>query len=268
MLIDTHCHIHEASYPLDISGVMDRAHQAGVMQMICVGTNEVSSREAIEFASNHDGAFASIGIHPHESNLDVRHISELVRFVSEASDEIEPKIVAIGEIGLDYFHESNSRDVKIQMLETQIELALKHSLPIIFHVRDAFDDFWPIFDNFPSIRGELHSFTDKVENIQKGLDRGLYIGVNGYSTFTKDESQKIMFAEIPLDRLLLETDAPFLTPVPFRGKTNEPAFVKNIAEYQGMIRHISFDEVATSTTANAELLFGLSRAKKLLSRYN
>jgi TatD DNase family protein len=142
-------------------------------------------------------------------------------------------------------------------LEAQIEVALHHDLPIIFHVREAFDDFWPIFDKYPGIRGELHSFTDSQENLAKALERGLYIGVNGISTFTKDEAQKAMFDAIPLDRLLLETDAPFLTPTPFRGKINEPAYVRNIAQYHAERRGISVEEIARVTSQNAKVLFAL-----------
>lgn len=254
MLVDTHCHIHEADYPLDIDSVIKRAHQANVKKMICVGTDESSSRLAIEFASKHEGIFCSIGVHPHESKGGCKVLAELV-------DRNNPKIVAIGEIGLDYFHMHSSREDQIRVLEEQIQLALKHDLPIVFHVRDAFDDFWPVFDNFKShsqhIRAELHSFTDNMKNAEEGLRRGLFIGVNGYSTFVKDEAQVSMFKNLPLDKLLLETDAPYLTPAPFRGKVNEPAYVKEIAEYHANIRDITFDEVATTTTANTKLLFGI-----------
>lgn len=254
MLVDTHCHIHEADYPLDIDGVIQRAHDAGVTKMICVGTDVSSSHRAIEFASGHDGIYCSIGVHPHEAKDGCKDLVELV-------DQNNPKIVAIGEIGLDYFHMHSPRDDQIRVLEEQIQLALKHDLPIVFHVRDAFDDFWPIFDNFQlqnkPIRGELHSFTDNMKNAEEGLKRGLYIGVNGYSTFVKDEAQQSMFKNLPLDKLLLETDAPYLTPAPFRGKVNEPAYVKEIAEYHANIRDITFDEVATTTTANTKLLFGI-----------
>jgi TatD DNase family protein len=138
-----------------------------------------------------------------------------------------------------------------------MQMALDHNKPIIFHVREAFDDFWPIFDNFSGIKGELHSFTDTKEQLERALARGLYIGVNGISTFTKDEAQKEMFATIPIERLLLETDAPFLTPVPFRGKVNEPAFVRSVAEHHAKIRGLSLDEITTVTTANATALFAL-----------
>jgi TatD DNase family protein len=267
MLIDTHCHIHDADYPLDVEQVIANAHQAGVMQMICIGTSAINSQLAIDFAKNHDGVFASAGVHPHEASSGLGQLSEIIRFATlenfSAGNLAKParKLVAIGEIGLDYHYDSTLRDVQIQVLTAQIELALKHDLPIIFHVREAFDDFWPVLDNFSStgqqIRGVLHSFTDTMANANEAIKRGLYIGINGYSTFTKDESQKAMFATLPLDKLLIETDAPHLTPIPFRGKVNEPAFVRKIAEFCGLTRQISVSEVENITTANARKLFNL-----------
>lgn len=251
MLIDTHCHIHSTDYSLDTNEVIKRARGADVDKMICVGTNVIDSKMAIDFASKHDNIYATIGIHPHYTDDKVEDLEKLINYGGK-------KIVAIGEIGLDYYNMRNSRQSQIELLESQIELALKHDLPIVFHVRDSYEDFWPIFDNFSDIRGELHCFTDSYKNAQEALKRGLYIGVNGIATFTKDESQKMMFRSLPMDKILLETDAPFLTPVPFRGKINEPAFVKNIAEYLRVGRQISFDEIERVTTANALSLFNLT----------
>jgi len=249
MLVDTHCHIHESDYPLPISDIISRATDAGVEKYICVGTDVVSSRDAVAFAERHSATYAAIGVHPHETKDGYDEIAQLVG----TSDSI----IAIGEIGLDYFYTHSPREVQLQALKDQITIALERDLPVIFHVREAFDDFWPIFDAHPGIRGELHSFTDSKENLDKALARGLYIGVNGISTFTKDEAQKATFDSIPLDRLLLETDAPFLTPAPFRGKVNEPAFVRNIAEYHAQRRGISIDDISSATTANATRLFAI-----------
>lgn len=261
MLIDTHCHIHESSYPLEIDAVLQRAHDADVMKMICVGTTIESSREALAFAATHDQAYASIGVHPHDAKDGWGGLANLVAGpapLDAARDrQAATRLVAVGEIGLDYFYTHSSREVQIEALQAQIELALAHKLPIIFHVREAFDDFWPIFDNFHGIRGELHSFTDTMHHAEEGMKRGLSIGVNGIGTFAKDPAQREMFARIPLDKLLLETDAPFLTPVPFRGKVNEPAFVRQVAEHHAKIRGLSFDELAAATTANAHALFAL-----------
>jgi len=249
MLIDTHCHIHE-SYELPLDEVLLRASEAGVDEYICVGTSEESSRLAIAFAEEHPEAYAAIGVHPHDTKDGYSAINNLMGTSS--------KIVAVGEVGLDYFYTHSPREVQMEALEAQIQVALAHNLPMIFHVREAFDDFWPIFDKYPGIRGELHSFTDSSENLQKALERGLYIGVNGISTFTKDEVQKKTFDSIPLDRLLLETDAPFLTPAPLRGKVNEPAYVKLVAEYHADRRGISLEEISDATTANARTLFQLT----------
>jgi TatD DNase family protein len=248
MLVDTHCHIHEASYPHEAASVLQRASDNEVKLMVCVGTSEASSREAIEFAEQHDGIYASIGVHPHDTKDGYAALNELH----------SQKIVAVGEIGLDYFYTHSPREVQIAALTSQIELAIARDLPIIFHVREAFDDFWPIFDSYEGkIRGVLHSFTDSEENMLAAIERGLYIGVNGISTFTKDAQQQRMFAAIPLERLLLETDAPFLTPTPLRGKVNEPAFVRYVAEHHAKIRGLSIDAVAASTTTNAHALFAL-----------
>lgn len=248
-LVDTHCHIHEADYPLDRDETIARARAAGVSTMICVGTSEQSSRDAIEFASKHDGIYASVGVHPHDTKDGYGAIESL---------SAEAKVVAIGEIGLDYFYNHSPRDVQIAALESQIQTALDHDLPIIFHVREAFGDFWPIFDNFRGIRGELHSFTDTQANLDKGFERGLLVGVNGISTFTKDPAQQQLYASIPLDKLLLETDAPFLTPAPYRGTVNEPAYVSEVARHHASLRGITPDDVAHATTRNALSLFRLA----------
>ncbi len=248
MLVDTHCHIHEPTY-VEADEAIKCATIAGVSAMICVGTSEVSSRQAVEFAASRPGVYAAIGVHPHDAKDNWHDIFNLANV---------PKVVAVGEIGLDYYYNHSPRDVQITALEEQLDFALKYHFPVIFHVRDAFDDFWPIFDNFSGIRGELHSFTDSSLHLEEGLKRGLYIGVNGISTFTKDESQQAMFRSIPLEKILLETDAPFLTPAPLRGKVNEPAFVRHIAEFHAQARGVSLEEIASATTANARALFALS----------
>ncbi len=245
-LVDTHCHIHEADYSLPVDEVIERAHQAAVHQIYCVGTSQESSRLAVEFASKHQEVSAIVGVHPHDTKDGYAAIAELAK---------RPGVIGVGEIGLDYYYEYSDRKTQLAALEAQIEIALENDLPIAFHVRDAFDDFWPIFHKFKGIRGELHSFTDSMENLQKALAEGLYIGVNGISTFTKNEAQQAIFDAIPLDRLLLETDAPFLTPNPFRGKVNEPAYVRQVAEYHAKRRGISFEEIANATTQNALRLY-------------
>ena len=248
MLVDTHCHIHE-QYELPLDEVLQRANEAEVTQMICVGTSEESSRLAVEFADAHSNTFASIGVHPHDTKDGYGEIAKLAG--------TSAKIVAVGEVGLDYFYTHSSKEVQIEALKAQLEVAKQHDLPVIFHVREAFDDFWPIFEQYDGIRGVLHSFTDSKENMKKAISKGLYIGVNGISTFTKDDVQKAMFDAIPLDRMLFETDAPFLTPTPYRGKVNEPAYVRIVAEFHAQRRGISLNEIAEASSSNARALFTL-----------
>ena len=248
MLIDTHCHIHEADYPLPVDDVLKRAADASVGKMILVGTSEQSSEEAIKLVGAHDNLYATVGVHPHDTKDGIEKITQLAK----------QNVVAVGEVGLDYFYNHSPRDTQIKALEAQIQVALDNDLPIIFHVREAFEDFWPIFDNFHGIRGELHSFTDTQANLEEGFKRGLYVGVNGISTFTKDSLQQRMYAAIPLERMLLETDAPFLTPTPYRGSINEPAFVSEVANFHATVRGIRPSDVAEATTKNASTLFNLN----------
>ncbi|MCL2451588.1 TatD family hydrolase [Candidatus Saccharibacteria bacterium] len=270
MLIDTHCHIHEADYPLDRNEVLEAARAAGVEKIICIGTDIQSSRDAVDFANKNKGVFATIGLHPHDAKTIAGTVlvSELDAILAgtvpakkmvPASSVLAKKIVGIGEIGLDYYYNHSPREAQIEALNVQIELALRHNLPINFHVREAFDDFWPIFNNFGGkIRGVLHSFTDNVANMEKALARGLFIGVNGIATFNKDDALTKVHQTLPLNRMLLETDAPFLAPPPFRSKTNQPAFIPKIVEFLAELRGETYEQIAIQTTKNATELFLLN----------
>ncbi len=249
MLIDTHCHIHEDDYPLDRETVLGAARASDVNKILVVGTDMKSSFAAVEFAGKHDNVWSIVGVHPHEAKYGIDGLANLLA---------EPGAVGVGEIGLDYFYNHSPRETQIEMLNQQIELALKHDLPISFHVREAFDDFWPIIDNFAGrARGVIHSFTDNIKNLEQALNRDFLIGVNGIATFNKDPDQHRMYQAIPLDRTVLETDAPFLAPSPYRGQPNQPAFVREVANFLARIHTVEFDEVATKTTGAAEKLFGI-----------
>jgi TatD DNase family protein len=288
--VDTHCHIHETQFELagdsatralwlraetrDPDQLIARATAQDVKTMICVGTTADDSRLAIEFVQTRPNCFASIGVHPHEAKFfksSIPILRELLSvepadaLVAGGGEEGTPatrgvranKVVAIGECGLDYFYNHSDKPDQQAALRFQVELALEHNLPMIFHVREAFDDFWPIFDDYKGIRGVLHSFTDSRLNLDKALERGLYIGVNGIMTFTKDANQLDVAKAIPLQKLLLETDAPFLTPVPFRGRVNEPAHVRLVADFMAHLRDEPLAELANQTSANAQTLFNL-----------
>jgi TatD DNase family protein len=299
-LIDTHCHIHSADYKLDPEETLARAREAGVDRLICVGTSLADSERAAQFAAAHDGVFAAIGVHPHEtterrgdksptirtkdtlnaldfSDADSKNpggesclrgersgANKSLRVSSERGilsllrDDSAHKIVGIGEIGLDYHFKPYDREAQIALFEAQLQIASDHNLPVSFHVREAFDDFWGIIDNFPKIRGVLHSFTDKKPNVEQGLKRGFYFGVNGIATYPKPAWQTEALAAMPLERIVLETDSPYLTPSSLRGKINEPAYVELVFEWvRAHFPDKTPQEVADITTKNAEELFNL-----------
>lgn len=270
MLIDSHCHIHDIKFfPDGREEAYKRAVESGV-QMIAVGTSQEDAKEAVKFADSHDGVWAVVGVHPHDTKSGWQAVESILApqatsgpsHGSLKSRAIQPsKVVGIGEIGLDYFYDNSPRDIQIEALEQQLQWAVDYGLPVSFHVREAYADFWPVFDNFQlagqPVQGVLHCFTDTIETLEKALVRGLYIGVNGISTFTKDLSQQEMFRSIPLEKMLLETDAPFLTPRPFRGKVNEPAYVREVAKYQAEVRDLSLSDISSITAANTKALFKL-----------
>lgn len=251
MLIDTHAHIHQKDYGLDAKEVLADAKGAGLESIICVGTDEVDSQLAVEFAQKHSNCFATIGLHPHDAKLGKDAFASLEKLVTK------PKVVAVGECGLDYFYQHSPKDAQLAALRFQVELGQKHNLPFVFHVRDAFEDFFSVIDKYKGLRGVVHSFSSSPEHLHQILKKGLYVGLNGIMTFTKDNEQLAAAKEVPLDKLLLETDSPFLTPTPYRGKINQPANVAIVAEFLANLRDESFEELAEATTTNAHALFGL-----------
>ncbi len=268
-LVDTHCHIHESGLPQaeddhtrqkwaaggspTPSSLVKSAASAGVVKLICVGCTLDDSRRAVDFVQGQQGCWASVGIHPHEAK---QHNNRQV-MEQFATLPTKPRVVAIGECGLDYYYTHSPKSDQLSVLEFQLQLASDHKLPVIFHVRDAYDDFWPVFANFPGLKGVLHSYTDSLGNMERAVSEGLYLGVNGIATFAKDESQLAMFRSIPLSNLLLETDAPYLTPTPVRGTINEPKNVTYITEFLAELRRETAEAIAEATTTNATTLFRL-----------
>jgi len=269
-LFDSHCHIQSAGSPggesstrelwakadmINPSDIISRANQAGVTRLVCVGCDLEDSKLAVKFAQRHENCWATIGVHPHEAE---GYLSQTAQSALEGLAR-ESKVVAIGECGLDYFYNHSSAQAQEEVLRLQIELARKHDLPLVFHVREAFDDFWRIFEGYMSadhpLRGVLHSFTDTGSNLERALGHGLFIGVNGIATFTKNAEQLEMYRTVPLEHLLLETDAPFLTPHPYRGKVCEPYHIRTIAEFLAKLRGETIESVAEATTHNARQLF-------------
>jgi TatD DNase family protein len=269
-LVDTHCHIQSAGLPsggerntqalwakspeLTGASLAQSAKEQGVTRLIIVGCDLEDSRLAAKFVISEQNCWAAVGIHPHEAQVYAGKEDLKDEFAALAR---LPKVVAIGECGLDYYYSHSPKDAQAELLRYQIELALSSSLPLIFHVREAFDDFWPIFDSYKGVRGVLHSFTDSQDNLNKALQRGLSIGVNGIATFAKDPQQLEVYRSVPLENLLLETDAPFLTPVPYRGRINEPKYVASVADFLAQLRQVPLETLAEATTQNARALFGI-----------
>ena len=248
-LIDSHCHLHDLDFYTPEAQVQALAACAEkqVEKLICIGTDHEDSFQAAEFAAqNPTKLFWSYGIHPNEFDKPIKD----VQF------EHNNRPVAIGEVGLDYHYGENDKLDQARLLEEMLDLAIREDLPLIFHVREAFDDFFAILDNFSSakIRGVVHSFSDNKKNLRKSLERDFYIGVNGLATYST-------LPMPPIERILLETDAPFLAPVPLRGQTNQPANVYHVAKWLSEKLGLDFEEVAKITTENSETLFNLGVKK-------
>lgn len=268
MLIDTHCHIQEKDFPLPLDELLAASFSSDVKKIICASVDLISSEEAINLAkksvqenfveNQKPAVFALVGIHPHEAKNITNDIEKLREIVAANPENL----VGIGEIGLDYFYNLSPRKTQISALEAQLQIAQDFALPVSFHMRnggdpnhDAFSDFWAILDNFREIAGVMHSFTDNEKNLQIALSKNFFIGVNGIATFNKNLAQEKMYQKIPLEKMVLETDAPFLAPIPFRGQTNQPSLIPRIVEFLADLRGENFAEIADRTSKNAEKIF-------------
>ncbi len=252
MLVDTHTHIHgKNELALTVEGLFAYAHEQGVDKIITIGTRPEDSLDARDFAEKWakkgENIYWTFGFHPNEYGADDRvALTNTIKMASEAIKS--PQNVGIGEIGLDYHFDGYDPQMQRELLLEMLQLAQDSKKPVSFHVRDAFDDFWPIFDNFHLPTSVMHSFSDSKKNLAEALKRELFIGVNGLATFAD-------IARPPLERIVLETDAPYLTPKPFRGKMNMPGYVRNVADWAAEFYHVDFGTVASITTKNAQDIF-------------
>lgn len=253
-LVDTHCHLQFEEY-VEVQAVITAAIKAGVNRMICVGTTIEDSRQAIELANRYPkNIWSAIGVHPHEADK-VAGEKHLAAQLKELIDY--PKTIAVGEVGLDLYKNYSDRDTQVRLLRRILDATADSGLPYVFHVRDAWADFWPVFDSYPNLRGVVHSFSSGTKQLEQVLKRGLYIGLNGIMTFTRDQAQLEAAKVVPRDRLLLETDAPFLTPAPERNQLCEPKHVAVTANFLANLREERIGELIAYTTVNAERLFGI-----------
>ena len=255
MLIDTHCHLFYDDLKNDLPGVLDRAHDLGVNRFICVATNMEDARECLLMGESHENIFASAGVHPH----DAKDAPE--DFVDQIYDIMTfDSMVAVGEMGLDYFR--NISDPKIQKNVFRIQMSIAQSLkkPVIFHNRDADDDVIKILKEFPDVRGVAHCFSSNLETAKTFMELGYFISFSGNLTFKNSHLPEVA-KDLPLDRILVETDSPYLSPVPHRGKPNEPGRTRFVAEKLAEIHDVPLKVIAEKTTANAMDLFGLPKIK-------
>jgi TatD DNase family protein len=256
-LVDSHCHLDSPQFDADREAVIGRSVESGVTRVVNPGVDVPSSRAAVALAQQHESIYAAVGIHPHDAKtLDADALEELKRLARS------PKVVAIGEIGLDYYRDLSPRDVQRRAFEIQLELAAKLGLPVIVHDRNAHDDVLIILRDWHSTLaarvGALHSFSGDVSLAERALAMGFFIGVSGPVTYKNADRLRQVVRAVPLERLLVETDAPYLTPQPRRGQRNEPGYVCLVAQAVADVRGLTLEQVAAQTTANACVLFGLA----------
>lgn len=259
-LVDTHAHLDHPRFDADRGSVIERAEAAGVQTIVNVGADLASSRQAVALASQHDVVHAAVGVHPHDARkLDGTTLAELRDLARR------PKVVAVGEIGLDFFRDLSPRDVQRRAFQAQLAWAAKLGKPVIIHDRDAHDEIMAMLSEWASglkdsplagRLGVLHTFSGDVAMAERAVDLGFYISISGPVTYGNARQLPEIVRALPLERLLVETDCPYLAPHPHRGKRNEPAYVRLVVEQIASLREVPFDDLARATTANAHRLFG------------
>src|SRR5512135_3222890 len=259
MLIDTHAHLEMREFADDRDEVIKRAREAGVEYIVTIGTTVESSRDAVMLADKYDFIYAAIGIHPHEVKDILHPAYEVIRHFAQ-----HKKVVAYGEIGLDYHYELSPRTDQKRKFRDMLREARELDLPVIIHDREAHDDMLQILSEewSPDLGGVMHCFSGDAAMAKKVIDMGFSISIAGPVTFPKAEPLREVVKQIPIEHLLIETDAPYLAPQPFRGKRNEPAFVRHTAEMIAQVKGLTFDDIARITSFNAMQLFGIGTIPK------
>ncbi|MFC4403563.1 TatD family hydrolase [Gracilibacillus xinjiangensis] len=255
MLFDTHVHLNVSQFDEDREEVIARAKEAGVEYMVIVGFDHETIPKAIELAEAYDYIYAAVGWHPVDAiDMTDKELNWLKELASH------PKVVALGEMGLDYHWDKSPKDVQKEVFRKQINLAKKVNLPIIIHNREATEDIISILkeENAREVGGIMHCYNDSVDYVNDCLEMNFYISLGGPVTFKNATFPKEVAKVVPEDRLLIETDCPFLAPHPNRGKRNEPAYVKLVAEKIAELRNVHYNELSEKTTENAKRLFGIN----------
>lgn len=264
MFIDTHAHLFYKNFNDEVDQVIERAKEAGIVFIIVPATDLATSLQAIELAERYDCVYASVGVHPHDSkDWDDSIVNKLEELANHK------KVVAIGEIGLDYYYDFAPREIQKKAFEAQIELALKLNLPIIVHNREANEDIMNMVRKYKNsgLRAQFHCFAGSIADARELVEMHHYISFPGIITFKNAESVRKVLSRVAIENLLLETDSPFMTPIPFRGQRNEPAYIKLIAESVADIHHLTADDVGRATSYNAYKFFGIGMKPTLSFTY-
>lgn len=254
MLFDTHVHLNARQYAKDRTEVIERAFEAGVSHMVVVGFNHETIPLALEIAEQYETIYAAIGWHPVDA-IDCK--DEDLKWIEDLSTH--PKVVALGEMGLDYHWDRSPKDVQKEIFRKQIQLAKKLNMPIVIHNREATEDVIQILqeENAKDVGGIIHCYSDSIEYLETCLEMNFYISLGGPVTFKNATLPKEVAKAVPLNKLLIETDAPYLTPHPYRGKRNEPAYVTYVAKKIAELKGISYETLCEATTQNAFRLFNI-----------
>lgn len=254
MLVDSHCHLDFPDYAEDLDATVERARAAGLVRMVTICTHLSRFDQVRRIAERYDDVLCSLGVHPHNAG------EELAEATTERLVALSrhPKVIGLGETGLDYFYDRSPRDAQQESFRRHIRACLETGLPLIVHTRDADEDTMRIIREEASgtaLKGLLHCFSSGRQLAEQAVEFGLYLSLSGIVTFKKSEDLRGIVADVPLDRILVETDAPFLAPLPYRGKRNEPSYVAHTAAVVASVKGVGADELARRTTDNFFRLF-------------
>jgi TatD DNase family protein len=250
-LIDSHAHLDFRRFDDDRESVIQRARETGLAAVVNIGTDLDSSRASIELAESYEFIYATVGVHPHSAKTVTSRVFDELRTLAR-----HPKVVAVGEIGLDYYRDLSPRPVQRKAFSDQLALAADLGLPVVIHSRDAHDDVIAALQGWKGT-GVLHSYSAGLTRLDEVLELGFWVGISGPVTFPKAQALRRVAARVPLERLLVETDCPYLTPEPHRGRRNEPAYVRYVVEAVARARGMPAGTVAHSTADNARRLFDI-----------
>jgi TatD DNase family protein len=258
-LIDSHAHVDFPQFEEDREAMLERARAAGVTTILAIGVGPGPEKldAALPYAEAHDWIYTTVGIHPHQAKeVTPGHLETLARLAKH------PKVIAWGEIGLDYFYDHSPREVQQKVFREQMELAREAKLPLIIHCRDAWNDCLDMLEKHwrgTGLGGVLHCFTSSIEDASRGVEMGFMVSFTGNLTYPKAQNIRDVAKDLPLDNILIETDSPYLAPQPMRGKRNEPAFVLEVAKTLGNVRNLGTEETAAKTSENFRRFFHLAR---------